>query len=190
MGFDLTVGVFLELTLDDLDARLKGVAEPLLPLTVAAFGVFLMRVEVLEAGAGVVVALLFRLELDEEDILVAGGGVGDLEVALEEAGVEIRDRDELGVSERSRVSKYLGFCTTLLPLEPKGVFAGTDSCSSESISRCVLERRLELARPLMTQFASVHPNHILQLRKHHQPVSTNSSSTTLGLFVPLETEKW
>ena len=43
--------------------------------------------------------------------------IGDLEVALEEAGVNNLDLDEVGVSERSTVSTYLDFCTDLLALE-------------------------------------------------------------------------
>ena len=81
-------------------------------------------------------------------------GVGDLDVALEEAGVERRDRDELGVSERcSTESKYFGFCTftvdARLLLPPPEGETPTVSCSSESIRRCVLDLRLELVRPVM-----------------------------------------
>ena len=129
----LPLAAFRELTLDDLEARLKGVAEPeLRPLT--ALGVFLALAEVLATG----VFFFFLL------LLV---GVGDLEGALEEAGVDSLDLDEVGVSERSTVSTYLGFGTDLLALEAEA--GGVKSSSSESMSRCVFERRLELVRPLM-----------------------------------------
>ena len=108
----------MEFTLDDRLARLKGVAEPLRPFT---------ALTVLEALAE---------DLDGTDevtlfLRVDFVGVGDLEVALDEAGVDNLDLDELGVSVRSSLSKYFGF-TTLerLDLEPEIV-----SSSSESMSR-------------------------------------------------------
>ena len=142
-----TLGALRELTLDDLEApRLKGVAEPeLRPFT--ALGVFLALAEVLAGGDFFFFLLLLV-------------GVGDLEVALEEAGVDNLDLDEVGVSERSTVSTYLGFCTDLLALEAEA--GGVNSSSSESMSRCVLERRLELVRPLMFRV-----NYASNLRRIH-----------------------
>ena len=142
-----TLGALRELTLDDLEARLKGVAEPeLRPLT--ALGVFLALAEVVLATGDFFFFLLLLV------------GVGDLEVALEEAGVDNLDLDEVGVSERSTVSTYLGFCTDLLDLEAEA--GGVNSSSSESMSRWVLERRLELVRPLMFRV-----NYASNLRRIH-----------------------
>ena len=124
---------FRELTEEDLEARDKGVADPDRPLT--ALGVFLALVA-LRAG----VFFFFLLDLV---------GVGDLEVALEDAGVESLDLEEVGVSLRSKVSRlYLGLGTDLFAREADEV-VGVRSSSSESIKRCVLDRRLELVRPLM-----------------------------------------
>ena len=134
-----------ELTLDDRLARLKGVAEPLRPFT--ALTVFLTLDEARDGVDEDLVTLCLRLL-----VLLGGVGVGDREVALEEAGVDNLDRDELGVSERSCTSgTYLGFCTPTeeLLFELTGFGPAGVSCSSESIRRCVLERRLELVRPDM-----------------------------------------
>ena len=138
-----------ELTLDDRLARLKGVAEPLRPFT--ALTVFLTLDEARDGVAEDLVTLCLRLL-----VLLGGVGVGDREVALEEAGVDNLDRDELGVSERScctSATLYLGFCTPteelFLELVDFGPVAAGVSCCSESIRRCVLERRLELVRPDM-----------------------------------------
>ena len=137
---------FLELTLEDLEALLKGVAVPLRPLCVLdeLFAeVFFFDEEALEDGAEAA-AVLFRLALG------GGVGVGDLDAAREELGVDKRDLEELGVSERGSAeppaaeSKYFGFCTCLLDL---GVDTGASS--SKSMRRCVFERRLELVRPVM-----------------------------------------
>ena len=138
-----------ELTLDDRLARLKGVAEPLRPFT--ALTVFLTLDEARDGVDEDLVTLCLRLL-----VLLGGVGVGDREVALEEAGVDNLDRDELGVSERScstSATLYLGFCTPaeelFLELVDFGPAAAGVSCCSESIRRCVLERRLELVRPDM-----------------------------------------
>ena len=140
-----------ELTLDDRLARLKGVAEPLRPFI--ALTVFLTLDEARDGVslAEDLVTLCLRLL-----VLLGGVGVGDREVALEEAGVDNLDRDELGVSERScctSATLYLGFCTPteelFLELVDFGPVAAGVSCCSESIRRCVLERRLELVRPDM-----------------------------------------
>ena len=138
-----------ELTLDDRLARLKGVAEPLRPFT--ALTVFLTLDEARDGVPEDLVTLCLRLL-----VLLGGVGVGDREVALEEAGVDNLDRDELGVSERScctSATLYLGFCTPteelFLELVDFGPVAAGVSCCSESIRRCVLERRLELVRPDM-----------------------------------------
>jgi len=138
---------FLELTLEDLEALLKGVAVPLRPLCVfdeLLAADFFFDEEALEDGAEAA-AVLFRLDLG------GGVGVGDLDAAREELGVDKRDREELGVSERGSAeeppateSKYFGFCTCLLDL---GVDTGASS--SKSMRRCVFERRLELVRPVM-----------------------------------------
>lgn len=87
------------------------------------------------------------------DFLVVFVGVGDLEAARDEAGVD--NLEELGVSDlRSKASIYFGFCTaTGVPLLPLVAAKGEDSCSSESIRRWVLDLRRELARPpVMTEF--------------------------------------
>ena len=139
-----------ELTLDDRLARLKGVAEP---RSFIALTVFLTLDEAQDGVslAEDLVTLCLRLL-----VLLGGVGVGDREVALEEAGVDNLDRDELGVSERScctSATLYLGFCTPteelFLELVDFGPVAAGVSCCSESIRRCVLERRLELVRPDM-----------------------------------------
>ena len=149
-----TFEVLRELTLDDRLARLKGVAEPLRPFT--ALTVFLTLDEARDGVPEDLVTLCLRLL-----VLLGGVGVGDREVALEEAGVDNLDRDELGVSERSCCTSgtYLGFCTPTTPtteellfddsFELVGFGAPGVSCCSESIRRCVLERRLELVRPDM-----------------------------------------
>ena len=148
---DTFVEVLRELTLDDRLARLKGVAEPLRPFT--ALTVFLTLDEARDGVPEDLVTLCLRLL-----VLLGGVGVGDREVALEEAGVDNLDRDELGVSERSGTSgTYLGFCTPgtteellfIDSFELVGFGAPGVSCCSESIRRCVLERRLELVRPDM-----------------------------------------
>ena len=140
MALDFGVGGlgadFRELTEEDLEARDKGVADPERPLT--ALGVFLALVALFTG-----VFFFFF-----EDLV----GVGDLEVALEDAGVESLDLEDVGVSLRSKVSRlYLGLGTDLFALEAVEAEAGdgVTSCSSESIKRCVLDRRLELVRPLM-----------------------------------------
>ena len=139
-----------ELTLDDRLPRLKGVAEP---RSFIALTVFLTLDEAQDGVslAEDLVTLCLRLL-----VLLGGVGVGDREVALEEAGVDNLDRDELGVSERScctSATLYLGFCTPteelFLELVDFGPVAAGVSCCSESIRRCVLERRLELVRPDM-----------------------------------------
>ena len=150
MGVGGFVGLDLELTDDDLEARDNGVADPERPFK--ALGVFLDAVLALFVG----VFFFFLLDFV---------GVGDLEVALEDAGVDNLDLDDVGVSLRGSKSTYLGFVTDLLALEAVEA-GGVTSDSSKSIKRCVLERRRELVRPLMIdiffkfaklrQFASIH----------------------------------
>lgn len=111
-------------------------------------GVF-FREEALEDGAeAVAVVLALRLP-------AFGGGVGDgvLEAALEEVGVDKRERDELGVSDlgSAPVEFPREFCTGLFPLEFAEV-TDIGVSSSKSMRRCVFERRLELARPVMISF--------------------------------------
>ena len=131
-------------------------------------GVLVLREEALEEGAEVAVVLL---------LLDFGGGVGlgDLDAALDEVGVDKRDREELGVSDLgsagNEASKYFGFCTCLLDLAE---VVETGASSSKSIRRCVLERRLALVRPVIIEkrnFASVD---------HHK-----SSVISYGLFQPV-----
>ena len=98
---------FLELTLLLLLARLKGVADPERPLT--ALLVFFTLDEALDGPEDV--TLFLRVDFV---------GVGDLDVALEDAGVESLDE---GVSLR------------LERLLDRGAVALGVSCSSESIRR-------------------------------------------------------
>ncbi len=140
----------MELTLDDLEARLSGVAVPLvLPFTAVDLAGFFLEMDFFVAAEVVELVLFLRLAAEPRE-----GGVGDRDVALEELGVDRRDREELGVSERSCDSRYFGFCTLLLLLlrpEDTGVLAVLlfDSCSSASRRRCVFDRSLELVRPVI-----------------------------------------
>ena len=72
---------------------------------------------------------------------------------LEEVGVDKRERDELGVSDlgSAPVEFPREFCTGLFPLEFAEV-TDIGVSSSKSMRRCVFERRLELARPVMISF--------------------------------------
>ena len=72
---------------------------------------------------------------------------------LEEVGVDKRERDELGVSDlgSAPVEFPREFCTCLFPLEFAEV-TDIGVSSSKSMRRCVFERRLELARPVMISF--------------------------------------
>ena len=73
---------------------------------------------------------------------------------LEEVGVDKRDREELGVSDLGSAPVELfprELCTGLFPLEFAEV-TDIGVSSSKSIRRCVFERRLELARPVMISF--------------------------------------
>ena len=171
--------VFRELTLEDLLARLKGVADPLLPLKACVWltGFFLFREEALDGTEPELVVVLLRLEL----VLV---GVGDLDVALEEVGVDRREREELGVSDRSNDScRYFGFRTAALLVRLLETGVVVSICSSESMRRCVLERRLALVRPVMIEqcaanFASVaSTSYVLA---DQEPVNNVNTITSLA----------
>ena len=147
--------VFLELTLDDLEALLKGVAVPLRPLWVLddACGVCFFLPEPLEGAEVEAVVVLFLLDFG------VGTGEGDLEAAREEVGVDKREREELGVSDRGSAWAEAAELPGGL-LEPLATTCATGVSSSKSIRRCVFERRLELVRPVMIlieerNFASV-----------------------------------
>ncbi len=58
------------------------------------------------------------------------GGLGDLEGCLDELGVDIRDRAEVGVSDRRLESTYFGFVIDFR----------FPNCSSEAIARALLAR--------------------------------------------------
>jgi hypothetical protein len=108
--------------------------------------------EALEDGAEAAAVLL---------LLDFGGGVGlgDLDAALDEVGVDNLDREELGVSDlgpppgagNPEGSRYFGFCTCLLDLEPDELVETGTGSSSKSMRRCVLERRLALVRPVIIE---------------------------------------
>ena len=72
---------------------------------------------------------------------------------LEEVGVDKREREELGVSDLGSAVELFPreFCTGLFPLEFAEV-TDIGVSSSKSMRRCVFERRLELARPVMISF--------------------------------------